>query len=111
VLLDFLTVFFIAAGCALLWLNLRPRRSRVVITKPDDAHHSAPTRHISDEAEIRALMAALRSPAPKGRAKPEAEDNSYTNGVAAEDILMKVAEDILVRPRQEAAGEKERDKA
>jgi len=31
-LLDFLTVFFIVAGCALLWLNFRPKRPIVVIT-------------------------------------------------------------------------------
>lgn len=34
-LLDFLTVFFLVAGGALLWLNLRPQRPRVVITKTD----------------------------------------------------------------------------
>jgi hypothetical protein len=98
-LLDFLTVFFIVAGCALLWLNLRLKRSRIVIMKTDDAHQSAPTRHIPDDAEIRALMAALRPPAPEGQAKPEAEeDNSYAN---------RVAEGVpIVRGRQGGVGEK-----
>ena len=41
-LLDFLTVFFIA-GCALLWLNLRRRRPRIIITKTDDAHQQRPS--------------------------------------------------------------------
>jgi hypothetical protein len=67
-LLDFLTVFFIVAGCALLWLNLRRRRPHIVITKTDDAHQSAPTRHIPDDAEIRALLAALKPPASEAKA-------------------------------------------
>ena len=61
-LLDFLTVFFIVSGCALLWLNLRRRRPRIIITKTDDAHQSAPTGHIPDDGEIRALLAALKPP-------------------------------------------------
>ena len=72
-LLDFLTVFFIVAGCALLWLNLRRRRPRIIITKTDDAHQAAPIRHISDDADIRALHAALKPPVSKARANPEAE--------------------------------------
>jgi hypothetical protein len=81
-LLDFLTVFFIVAGCALLWLNLRPRRPRIV-AKTDDAHRSAPTRHIPDDAEIRALLAALKPPASEAQANPEAkEDNANANRVA-----------------------------
>ena len=59
-LLDFLTVFFIVAGCALLWLNLR---TRIVITKTDHAHQSAPTAPTLDDAEIRTLLAALKPPA------------------------------------------------
>ena len=85
-LLDFLTVFFIVAGCALLWLNLRPRRPRIVVTKTDDAYQSAPTRHIPDDAEIRTLLAALKPPVSEAQANPEAEgDNAYANRVA-EDI-------------------------
>ena len=49
-LLDFLTVFFIVAGCALLWLNLQPRRLRIVITKTDNGHQSAPSQHTPDDA-------------------------------------------------------------
>ena len=70
-LLDFLTVFFIVTGCALLWLNLRRRRPRIVVTKTDDGHQSAPARHISDDAEIRALLAALKPPAPEAQSNPE----------------------------------------
>ena len=71
-LLDFLTVFFIVAGGALLWLNLRRRRPRIIITKTDDAHQSASNRHIQDGAEIRALLAALKPPASEAQANPEA---------------------------------------
>ena len=78
-LLDFLTVFFIVAGCALLWLNLRSRRPRIV-TKTDDAHRSAPTRHIPDDAEIRALLAALKPPVSE--AQEAKEDNAYAKRVA-----------------------------
>ena len=79
-LLDFLTVFFIVAGCALLWLNLRPRRPRIV-TKTDDAHRSAPTRHIpDDDAEIRSLLAALKPPVSE--AQEAKEDNAYAKRVA-----------------------------
>jgi hypothetical protein len=42
-LLDLLTVFFIVAGCALLWLNLRPKAPRIAVTKTDDPHLSAST--------------------------------------------------------------------
>ena len=71
-LLDFLTVFFIVAGGALLWLNLRRRRPRIIIAKTDDAHQSAPTRHIPDDAEIRALLAALKPPASEAQGNPGA---------------------------------------
>jgi len=60
-LLDFLTVFFLVAGCTVLWLNLR--RRRIVITKTDDSHQSVPTRPIPDDVEIRALLAARKPPA------------------------------------------------
>ena len=75
-LLDFLTIFFIVAGCALLWLNLRRRGPRIVVTKTDDALQLAPTRHISDDAEIRALLAALKPPVLEAQANPEEEDNA-----------------------------------
>jgi hypothetical protein len=83
-LLDFLTVFFIVAGCALLWLNLRRRRPRIVITKTTgDAHQSAPTRHFPDDAEIRTLLATLKPPTSGAQVNPRAEeDNAYANRVA-----------------------------
>jgi hypothetical protein len=40
-----LTVFFIVAGCAFLWLNLRPKAPRIVLTKTDDPHQSTSTEH------------------------------------------------------------------
>ena len=45
-LLDFLTVFFIVAGCVLLWLNLRPRRGDVFITPAEKRPLPAPPREI-----------------------------------------------------------------
>ena len=75
-LLDFLTIFFIVAGCALLWLNLRRRRSLMVVTETDHALQLAPTRHISDDAEIRALLAALQPPVLEAQANPEAEEGN-----------------------------------
>jgi hypothetical protein len=69
------------AGCTVLWLNLR--RRRIVITKTDDSHQSVPTRHIPDDVEIRALLAARKPPASEAQADPEAEgDNAYANRVA-----------------------------
>lgn len=71
-LLDFLTVFCIVAGCALLWLNLRHRQSPIVVTKTDDAHQPAPIGHIPDDVEIRALLAALKAPESETRGNPGA---------------------------------------
>jgi hypothetical protein len=45
-LLDLVTIFFIVAGCALLWLNLRPKAPRSAITKTDGRHLSASTEHL-----------------------------------------------------------------
>jgi len=45
-LLDFLTVFFIVAGCFLLWLNLRPQRRDVVITPIKNPPSAAPRRDV-----------------------------------------------------------------
>ena len=45
-LLDFLTVFFIVAGCALLWLNLRPKRPIAVTTAgPQSTSTERPPSH------------------------------------------------------------------
>jgi len=35
-LLDALTVFLLIAGGLLLWINIRPRAGKVIITKLDD---------------------------------------------------------------------------
>ena len=48
-----------------------------------DARQSAPTRHIPDDVEIRALLAALKPPASETQANPETnEDNAYANRIA-----------------------------
>ena len=86
-LLDFLTVFFIVGGCALLWLNLRRRQSRIVVAKTDDAHQAAPTRHIPDEVEIRASLAALKSPASETRGNPEAASGKHLERIFKGDRL------------------------
>jgi hypothetical protein len=86
-LLDFLTVFFIVAGCALLWLNLRRRQSRIVVTKTDDAHQSAPTGHIPDDVEIRALLAALKPPASEAQGNPGAASGKDLERVFKGDRL------------------------
>jgi hypothetical protein len=87
-LLDFLTVFFIVASCALLWLNLR--RRRIVITKTDDAHQSVPTRHIPDDAEIRTLLAALKPPVSEAQTNPEAEEgNAHADRDAGGTAMVK----------------------
>jgi hypothetical protein len=44
-LLDLLTVFFVVAGCTLLWLNLRPKAPPIAITKTDGPHQSTSTEH------------------------------------------------------------------
>jgi len=102
VLLDFVTVFFLVAGCAVLWLNLR--RRRIVITKTDDAHQSVPTRHIPDDVEIRALLAALDPRASEAQADPEAEgDNAYANRVAGGIAKVKKTVGLNTHRRAESA--------
>ena len=75
VLLNFLTVFFIVPGCALLWLDLWARRPGIVM-KTNDAQQSAPTRHIPDDAEIRALLTALKPPVSEAQSNPEAKEDN-----------------------------------
>ena len=48
-LLDFLTLFFIVAGCLLLWLNVRPRRSDVIRTKFEDYYPQSPSQDAGDD--------------------------------------------------------------
>ena len=83
-LLDFLTLFFIVAGCLLLWLNVRPRRSNVILTKSEDYYPPSPSQdtggdirnvdvleqHLAD-AEAKPDASTLTVPrpdAPKGKA-------------------------------------------
>ena len=48
-----------------------------------DARQSAPTRHIPDDIEIRALLAALKPPAAETQGNPETnEDSAYANRIA-----------------------------
>ena len=42
-LLDILTVFFIVAGCVLLWFNVRPKPSHAVPKKSEDKNHQSPS--------------------------------------------------------------------
>jgi hypothetical protein len=81
-LLDLLTVFFIAAGCALLWLNLRPRPPHIVITKADDVmHQSGSTEHAPANTQIHPLLDVIQRHLSEASANPE-EDNAYANRVA-----------------------------
>jgi hypothetical protein len=80
-LLDLLTVFFIAAGCALLWLNLRPRPPHIVITKADDVmHQSGSTEHAPANTQIHPLLDVIQRHLSEASANPE--DNAYANRVA-----------------------------
>ena len=92
-LLDFLTVFFIVAGCALLWLNLRRRRPRIILQKTDDAHQSAATRHFSDDTEIRALLAALKPPVSEAQANSEAASGLKSKNPLSEAVRRETEED------------------
>jgi hypothetical protein len=70
-LLDFLTIFFIVAGGALLWLNLRPRRPHIAVTKEDDPTRLASTEH--PPAKPHPLLDELQrhlSEADRGGPKP-----------------------------------------
>jgi hypothetical protein len=82
--LDLLTVFFIAAGCALLWLNLRPRPPHIVITKADDVlHQSGSTGHAPANTQIHPLLDVIQRHLSEASANPGAEqDNAYANRVA-----------------------------
>jgi hypothetical protein len=100
-LLDILTVFFIVAGCVLLWLNLRPKRPRIALAKTDDfypqsdlpvsgptppgPHQSAPSPHGLHNTEKHPLIDVLQHHLSEAKTNPEsaAEDNAYANRVAA----------------------------
>jgi hypothetical protein len=65
---DILTVYFIVAGCLLLWLNFRPYK--VVLTKEDDADvaHTHPAKRRMAEGGQRKKGAPIGAPLPKHRA-------------------------------------------
>jgi hypothetical protein len=65
-LLDFLTLFFIVAGCLLLWLNVRPRRSNVILTNSEDYHPPSMLEQQLTDAETKpdAASTTLTSPRP-----------------------------------------------
>jgi hypothetical protein len=59
VLLDLLTVFFLGAGSALLWLNLRHKSPGIPITREDDENKSASTER--PLAQIHPLLEEIQS--------------------------------------------------
>jgi hypothetical protein len=72
-LLDFLTLFFIVAGCWLLWLNLRPRRSNVILTNSEDYHPPSRSRDTKDDIS---KVDALEQHLTDAGAKPEAASST-----------------------------------
>ena len=95
ILLDILTVFFIVGGCALLWLNLRPRRPHNVIKKTDDTIipnadviSQASSEHALDNTEIHPLLDVLQRHLAEVEAIRGTKDNSYENQVA--EVIAKV---------------------
>jgi hypothetical protein len=42
IVLDFITIFCLVGGCFLLWLNLRPRRRDIIITRVHERDQSKP---------------------------------------------------------------------
>jgi hypothetical protein len=60
-LLDILTVFFIVAGCLLLWFNMRPKPSHVVLKNSEDKNHqSMPSPQIQDDTTEHPLIHVLQ---------------------------------------------------
>ena len=95
ILLDILTVFFIVGGCALLWLNLRPRRPHNVITKTDDTMipnadgiSQASSEHALDNREIHPLLDVLQRHLAEAEAIRGTKDNSDEDQVA--EVIVKV---------------------
>jgi hypothetical protein len=75
---DILTVFFIVAGCLLLWLNFRPQK--IVLTKDDDADvaNPHPEQNASDDdlvpvPHLVAEGAESLTRAEDGDARPEGD--------------------------------------
>jgi hypothetical protein len=76
-LLDFLTLFFIVAGCLLLWLNVRPRRSNVILTKSEDYYPPS----LSQDAggDIRNVDVLEQHLTDAAEAKPDAASSTLTD--------------------------------
>ena len=71
-LLDILTVFFIVAGCVLLWFNMRPRPSHVVPkTSEDKNHQSAPSPQIRGNLAQHPLIHVLEQHLSEAEADPQ----------------------------------------
>ena len=75
-LLDFLTLFFIVAGCLLLWLNVRPRRSNVILTKSEDYYPPSPSQDAGDDIRN---VDVLEQHLTDAEAKPDAASSTLTN--------------------------------
>jgi hypothetical protein len=76
-LLDFLTVFFLVAGCVLLWLNFRPKRSDVILSEPENLYPSVPspsaTGIVDKDVLERYLLEAEANPAAGDDQNPYAK--------------------------------------
>ena len=71
-LLDILTVFFIVAGCVLLWFNVRPKPSHVVPKKSEDKNYqSASSPHIQDNTSDHPLILVLEQHLSEAKADPQ----------------------------------------
>ncbi len=71
-LLDILTVFFIVAGCVLLWFNVRPKSSHAVPKKSEDKNHqSASSPHIQDNTAGHRLILVLEQHLSEAKADPQ----------------------------------------
>jgi hypothetical protein len=75
-LLDFLTLFFIVAGCLLLWLNVRPRRSNVILTKSEDYYPPSPSQDAGDDIRN---VDVLEKHLTDAEAKPDAASSTLTD--------------------------------
>jgi hypothetical protein len=75
-LLDFLTLFFIVAGCLLLWLNVRPRRSNVILTNSEDYHPPSPSQDTKDDIR---KVDVLEQHLSDAEAKPDAASSTLTS--------------------------------
>ena len=85
-LLDILTVFFIVAGCVLLWFNVRPKRPHVVPKKSvDKKFQTAPSPQVQDNTAEHPLIRVLEQRLSEAQANSQsaAEDNVLAKRIAA----------------------------